>query len=366
MNKYYYRIACLSLIGLASLSACNNAPFPYGDELIPSGVGRVEAHPIAYLTTQTPSSYGKLTYKDNRGVYSDESGGANFWVMLSKPAEEDLELELSFGVLTQGELEAFSERTNEPQHVALPEGVLTFEKQLISIKKGAYKSEAIKPMFADRSLITTDDTHLLALAQISKVTPSARAKVSVEYNKHYISVHRNVIYTMPPTESTLEGLTMVERSEITPSGNGRNSSRTSRHLNDGKTDPYSMYTTPTQNFGTFWIEDNHVQFNLATPINFAAYQMPLIESSVNNQVSVLDLYVSTDGGNTWKYLGKSTFDMEYKAKGFTLEWKSPNPVVRLYKPVEGVNAIKWVIQNTLGGRDHGFASIAELRVFTQN
>lgn len=305
-----------------------------------------------------------MSYRDAQGVFSQEEGSASFYVMLSTPAKEDVSFQVEVST-TEADVKSYNDKHNT-MRVAVPQGVLSVDKPTITIKKGAIKSEeTISVTYSDRSLIKTDDNDFLAVVKISKAS-NANTMLSQGQNAFYVLLDRQVLRVIPIAEANLEGLTQVDNSEITAHatnlGNGYFTDNGPKAF-DGRNDHYTKFQTITQSFDVEWYDNNYLTATLKQPITFAAYQMQLVTSSVGQQVETLGLEVSTDGGKTWKFISEDTFPMDFKEQGFNIVWDNPEPIVRLYKPIEGVNAIRWHILDMLAGREQGTAAIGELKVF---
>lgn len=109
----------------------------------------------------------------------------------------------------------------------------------------------------------------------------------------------------------------------------------------------------------------YVQVNLEKPINFAAYSMDMMSIRIEEQAKEIGVEVSTDGGKTFKSLGRQTFDMSISDVvdwvNYVYPFANKVQIAELYVPIRNVNAIRFVVYSAFSSPSA--YSIEELKIY---
>lgn len=339
-------LGALSLLGFTS---CEKG-FELNSELIPQD--KVDPSILkVYLSTGNPPYNVSIISTVQTPISFLEETDANLYVQLSKPAEQDVTVELALDLSEEAQ-KAGSKAFQVSSLLSLtPQGLLKLSSQSVVIKKGQLKSETpIKIDFDNKELLRTVEGRYFVASV--KVVKTSLGVPSSNFGASYIAVGRTERLLKPfDPEATLEGLTKVESSQFTPSDNNGESFFPSSNAFDG-------------NAGTYWAlngygRGGYFQINFNTPINFAAYRISMRRSSYDLQLKEYDLLLSYDNGASWKNYGKESFDVGYKERE---GWNYPVQAREFYAPLKGVTALRLVPKSTVRLGAY-YISIADLEIF---
>lgn len=344
-------ILTLGVLSLFGFTSCEKG-FDLNSELIPQD--KVDPTIIkTYLSTGNPPYNVSIISTTQTPINFLEETNTELYVQLSKPATQDITVEVVLDLSLEAQKEA-SKAFQVPSLLPLaPEGLLKLSTQSVVVKQGQLKSEtAIKVEFDNKELLRSVEGRYF-LASV-KVTKTSFGVPSTNFGASYIAVDRveKLIKPFNP-DATLEGLTKVEPTQFIPKAMNEEYGFPAENAFDG--DP-----------GTYWnlngyARGGYFQIDFKTPINLAAYRISLRRSSYDYQLKEYELEISYDNGQSWKNLGKESLNVKYHQ---ITGWNYPTQAREFYGSLKSVTGIRIKPRSTVGFGAF-YISLADIEIFEQ-
>lgn len=351
-NKNTMKIKPILALGVASLLAFTSCEkgLDLNSELIPQET--VDPSVIkAYLSTGNPPYNTSVISTTQTPISFIDETTVDLHVLLSKPAAQDVTVELAVET-TEQDLQIANKGFQSANTLNIaPKGLLKLSSQSVVVKKGAVKSETVvKVGFDNRELLRSlEGKYFLAAVKVVKTSAGIP---STNFGISYVTISRaqKVIKPFNP-EASVDGLSKVNPDQFIPSSQNGHVAFPPENAFDN--DPNTAWRLQGSRRGGYF------QIDFKTPIDLAAYRITLVGASYSFQIKDYELELSYDGGQSWKNYDRESLMLDYSDR---TGWTHPLQIMEFYAPMKGVTGIRLKVLSAQRDWAYYFA-LADIEIF---